>query len=685
MLAAAMFPFALDAVERYVNVTPTMPVVPLPLGQRSLMRPEFLEVLDCSYDSGWDRFRRQLTALHAGQGPPGGLEAARANQELRDLAIELTEQYRSSDMKGMFADIVSFTSAYRSVVSGETTPAEAGYIERRFCHYGLLVVEHLWWGELLPVGNPAYGPPFARILLGKFRSLDFLSSSSWPLTYLDVLLASGDPTGTQGMTVPWSASRHLTENPHADWRPPILRRAIDPQGCTCAFRRSTTPCWPPAPLAPRGHRPSKPISVAVPMAHISLTMDLASALLHAHGGVTITMMCDDSSEGMEDNNVHQGSCARMCKLEPSFCALPKVSQVMDWDGVRRVRHEADLHLCFDYVLCERTVNETGKPFILYDGTQYGHQMMMKNHGFEPDWSHVDALRRLLARDVYVVQRARSGALLPHEVLPEGYGQGPPGVVFTTNPWQAEAIFFQTGLRAPSVRPGNLYLKCRHDPARSSGEVFIHHDRGRCLVCNVFAGILQRAVAKSYPLKLVHTPDYLSFCDIARFRALVLVPHGNVMQMFFREAVNMALPTYVPDRTFLVKQPFLWFFERMEHNIGSDAKLILGNPPRPPGFAEPHVGSPYVLKYPAGPERFEVILYWMQFLDYFHWPGVRHFTSVPDLLFALVQDDTAASSAAMRHFVTRQRRFVATFWRDALVRLLPGESSPSRWGGPNETV
>jgi len=78
-----------------------------------------------------------------------------------------------------------------------------------------------------------------------------------------------------------------------------------------------------------------------------------------------------------------------------------------------------------------------------------------------------------------------------------------------------------------------------------------------------------------------------------------------------------------------------------------------------------------LKYPEGPERLAAVIYWMQYLDYFHWPGVRHFTSLPDLMYGLVHDDLAAASREMKRFVARQRRLSVAFWQDAMARLLTG--------------
>merc|ERR1712118_354245 len=121
--------------------------------------------------------------------------------------------------------------------------------------------------------------------------------------------------------------------------------------------------------------------------------------------------------------------------------------------------------------------------------------------------------------------------------------------------------------------------------------------------------------------------------IAKHKAVVLIPHGNIVQMFFREAMTMGVPVYIPDGQFLIRQPYLWWISRMDGSLTEKAKQIMYSPPRPAELVgrEPHEYQPWVWKYPDGPERLAASIYWMRFLDYFLWPGVRQFSSVADLL------------------------------------------------------
>merc|ERR1712216_387726 len=101
----------------------------------------------------------------------------------------------------------------------------------------------------------------------------------------------------------------------------------------------------------------------------------------------------------------------------------------------------------------------------------------------------------------------------------------------------------------------------------------------------------------------------------------------------------------------------------------------GTPPRAFSPKRKYPFNPYVLAHPDGPERLKASLYWLRYLDFFHWPGVLHFESLPDLLHGLLHKDLAAASRTLRRFSGRQRQISTRFWRDALGRLLyTGESA-----------
>ncbi|CAE8635229.1 unnamed protein product [Polarella glacialis] len=460
---------------------------------------------------------------------------------------------------------------------------------------------------------------------------------------------------------------------------PLFFTAVDPQGCSC-LRLSIRGCSPPLRDETKSQAPS--IHVAMEMAHVSMTADIGMMLLLAQPALKITLLCKPE---FDVEGAHMYSCKKMCDLAPRFCSSPRVTQEPDAVRVEEALASSDLHVCFEYGRCAELRSKFRKPLILYDGGQYG----CPRNGFpDPSWAHLALLRGLLEHDVLVAQRQRAPAqLLPHEIqLPRSRADRKdvvtsPTLVFTTDPWHAESLFFLTGLRVPSVRANNMYLTCRHNPGKASRDVIISNDRGRSIVCDTFAKTLKNAAPENYPLNLVHSWEYLSFCEIASARAMILLPHGNVMQMLFREAVNMALPVFVPDPALMAKQPFLWWFDRISNILGPDGVKSFANPPQPEGFRAPHPFSPFVIAHAAGPERVRAVLYWMRFLDYYHWPGVLHFSSLPHLLYMLVHADLDDASSQMLYFVRRQRRLSIWFWRDSLSRLLSAEPKP----GFNSTI
>merc|ERR1719310_114874 len=120
---------------------------------------------------------------------------------------------------------------------------------------------------------------------------------------------------------------------------------------------------------------------------------------------------------------------------------------------------------------------------------------------------------------------------------------------------------------------------------------------------------------------------------------------------------------MPDVQFLLRQPFLWWMERaggQYSSISTGEKESLGNPPNRHGASRLHSYNPWILAHAEGEERFRAALYWLRYLDYFHWPGVLFFSSLPTLLQGLVQQDLPLASKTLRAFASRQRQVAAGF-------------------------
>lgn len=247
------------------------------------------------------------------------------------------------------------------------------------------------------------------------------------------------------------------------------------------------------------------------------------------------------------------------------------------------------------------------------------------------------------------------------------------LVTTTDPWHAEALFFLSGNRVPSVWPSSHYISARHDPTIFRTEILYIHDRGRAMGCQEFSEFFFAAMPKDYPLKVLRTLDYLSFEQMASHRAAILVPFGNVMQMALKELTNMRLPTLLPDARFLARQPFSWWLDRFAGPtsfLTVEERLRMTFPPLPTGFVRPHPFPFLVPNLFPGPEKLYATLYWIRFLDYFHIPGLIHFESVPRLLELMLDDRLLRrASRELGNFTQSNRALSRAFWRDGVARLL----------------
>ncbi|CAK9101995.1 unnamed protein product [Durusdinium trenchii] len=239
----------------------------------------------------------------------------------------------------------------------------------------------------------------------------------------------------------------------------------------------------------------------------------------------------------------------------------------------------------------------------------------------------------------------------------------------------QAIFFQTSLRVPSARPVSSYLRWRYSATRGGTKRFVMwlNDRARCQPCHLFWKFVTFVLPADYPLKIVRTDKYLEYSEIVDdFRAMVALPHGNVMQMMFYEASNMGLPVLLPDLRLMSRQPYLWWSERVAGSGHSPEHLhSFADPPQPLGVVErPHPVPFLVTTMERGAEYLKALLYWMRILDYFHWDWALHFESVPHMLELLLQDEKLyASSSKSRAFNQREKEQSLHFWRDGLSRLL----------------
>ena len=146
--------------------------------------------------------------------------------------------------------------------------------------------------------------------------------------------------------------------------------------------------------------------------------------------------------------------------------------------------------------------------------------------------------------------------------------------------------------------------------------------------------------------------YAPLEEWAAFGAAVLIP-WDLWLVTFRELYAMQLPLFVPDAAWLLDTAFV-FYDRMQ-NSTLDARL--------PGadVMDTTVPSPLRLDRPARE-------FWVARTDY-AWPGVRHFASVPSLLYLAVRADRSKMKEEMGAHHEAMTIASKKFWAGALSLAL----------------
>jgi len=656
----------------YIIVDNTMCMLDVPgdlnIANGSWKQWGFIHFLNCEYIPVWAAFRQKLRSL--------GLPAALFDVDAIASAEALLHAHAGPhDFEGDNERLtpVIHSSFHRAralefhaqLVGDSEGPSDDGY-----CHLGFITA--LWLRavarRVTDVTRAAQELDIARTLLGNSFCFDFLSDSEWPIRW-GMLYA---PPDSRRAAIRARAAAIVGKT-----SPTLLSRIVDPQGCT--FWRTSPPYEP----------PSLRVRLAIVVDHAALSLDLAETAQAVLPDARIVFVCQlgpSGGSGFEsDHAVAHVGCGGLCKIMPTACARIEQFVAPPLEKDLRWLRNHDVVGCFRYKLCQ-TLWREDVPVALVDGNFLVNPFHIRSAFPGNVLSEFAALDALVVHDVYV--RRRSGherpspcAALPIGAVcdrqPPGLGnarvdQRPPVVVVATDPWQAENLFQCTGHRVPSVRPLALYAANCARPVLRPLDVFLSHDRGRCLPCETFARVLIHNLPHGFPLRLVRSKEYWPLCALAGFRAAVIVPHGNIVMQLFRELHTLRVPLHVPDREFLVRQPLLWFFRRLESGLPTGWRppfLPRQDPQSLQNSTDGVVFSAWIPDYAEGRARLTALQWWAQFLDYLHWPGVRTFGSVADLLQALALPPGEIGRAAVDRFLTAMQKDAMDFWGDAFARLL----------------
>eukprot|EP00929_Paragymnodinium_shiwhaense_P051972 TRINITY_DN26074_c0_g1_i1.p1 TRINITY_DN26074_c0_g1~~TRINITY_DN26074_c0_g1_i1.p1 ORF type:complete len:710 (+),score=117.28 TRINITY_DN26074_c0_g1_i1:76-2205(+) len=248
-------------------------------------------------------------------------------------------------------------------------------------------------------------------------------------------------------------------------------------------------------------------------------------------------------------------------------------------------------------------------------------------------------------------------------------EDPRSVVVANNAYLSEEVFWQTGLRVPTLRIHGLHTNATYMPLRNS-EVMIQRPgtSGGWQEC-----LLRRfeEANPAYPVRFVQFTDLLnphtkkevynmslSYKELGKFRALVSFPYDTSLMLFW-EFYSMNVPTFVPFQLWHwgifgqhtrpdLEHPMLEEKERLTVDMGTAFQHHV--PPHSPFFDG------------FQPLDLTRSVYWSKFTDWAMFPHIQYFRSLPDLMVKLVSDDLPAISASMKRFNEESIVHTVAAWR-----------------------
>jgi len=221
--------------------------------------------------------------------------------------------------------------------------------------------------------------------------------------------------------------------------------------------------------------------------------------------------------------------------------------------------------------------------------------------------------------------------------------GPPCAIVFEEPQLAEAAYWQTGFRNPSVRPLSLYVGAMHKPDKASKDVLVIN-RARLLRDTYFTLALNAMKHRDYPHSFINQRKHMPYAEMAAYRAAVMMP-WDLNLVMFHDIYAMNLPLFLPDLAGLHRVA-VTYFARFRMNSAHD-----GQP-----FSERLVST-----WPFDLEFLEARQYWLHFTEYIRAPAVKHFASLPDLLLQVADLDGLSISKQMQLQNDECFRSSQAFW------------------------
>ncbi|OLQ11086.1 hypothetical protein AK812_SmicGene5189 [Symbiodinium microadriaticum] len=580
--------------------------------------------LECDWDADWSSFRERL-GQNADAGYPEDAMLAEQARSLLEVHWEAL-QPNAEALYGMSYAMQSFFA------SCNTRPGAVEELREPFCLYG--VVSALWV-------SARHGHPerkqllrHAQFLLGDlFRStLDFMEGSGWALTSLDILanLEQKQFSLPQHLHRQYPFPRQVPGDLPGE---PVL--TVWEMGVHATLSAEPLQLW-------------ARVLTHVRLQHRNLIQDQypkwlpnRCATLYQHP----RLVCDEVQDDLTDffrKRIPQSATSKdpienMESFELDFRQIAS----------GRLRH-VGLFLCTVAYLC-LLVESLDVPTIGYFGHPLLFMVPEDAATREAFWSRFSAMAR--ARSVEFA---------------------------VSDPFLQMQYEYQIGApRLPAIRTHALYTGATHFPSRSD-EVLVldrpHESVLMCLLRRSMAeltgaalessrpddwptaeGRLRAAISQDFPFRFVtRALTDKQFSTFAQFRAVVLWPYDMDLITFY-EFYSMNMPIFMPSSL----QKYLFQQDHGAYDYRWDRRKVK------PGQRQLW---PDTDATPFQERSLEAVHQILGFTDYFRFPHVLYFESIPDLLKRLPETKFFDVTQAMAAFNQDALMQTSATWRTLMGRL-----------------
>lgn len=249
-----------------------------------------------------------------------------------------------------------------------------------------------------------------------------------------------------------------------------------------------------------------------------------------------------------------------------------------------------------------------------------------------------------------------------------YASIPWNVVAANNRYDVEYIKYFTGIQ-PRLLPSFCgFTNQTYNAVRKGFLIAENRERFLSIFLKNFTEEYTLANSSYHIWPIRQKYRNYKYSDVAAHEGIVYVPY-QVSVMSFFEQYRMNIPLFVPTQELLSR----WVYEfnampvRRWNWYGKWRQANASIVPQP---AQNSVPSPNSMDKHA-------IRYWMKFCDYYHFPHITYYKSIPDLvklLGRITKEDLLQISERMRLFNIQDEKGLRSTWRKILLTIAKHSSN-----------